>query len=289
MHWSWPYLPQTFQSPSSFLIPPWFRRHHTTCPIRKRLDLRRSSRKCWRPELRGPQHLPSTYTITIIPKEAVIAFQELTSACPAWRGTQIFHSTYEYNRLPFGWKNSGAWFQKMMNGVLLDSFSIHCNVYVDNIIIYSRTQDEHVKHLLQIVQALNQAKLKINLQKSEFFKSRVAFVWHVFEGHTKSAKQQSVQRISQLVEPCDLHCLRVFLSLAGHFRVFLKDYIMKLRCLTALTQKVPFRWSDKWKHEYQELVTIISSDPILILPDFSLPFKLITDASNYSTGAVLYQ
>lgn len=76
---------------------------------------------------------------------------------------------YEYNRLPFGLKNSPAWFQKMMTTVLIQYIGISCNVYLDNVIIYSRPKEEHVEHLTKMLSALSEARLKLNLKKSEFF------------------------------------------------------------------------------------------------------------------------
>lgn len=197
---------------------------------------------------------------------------------------------YEYNRLPFGWKNSPAWFQKMMNQVLNPYLGIFCNVYIDDIIVYSKTQEEHRQHLSQVLSALSSAKLKVNFKKSEFFQTQVVFLGRVFNGSTKSTKEESVARISQLVKPYDVHSLRVFLGLAGHFRAFIKDYALKTKCLTRLTQKdVIFDWTEECERAYRDMVQAISSDPILSLPDFTLPFELNTDASHYGTGAVLYQ
>lgn len=197
---------------------------------------------------------------------------------------------YKYNRLPFGWKNSGAWFQKMMNNVLSACTEQFCNVYVDDIIVYSKTEDQQAKHLSQVLEALSKAKLKINVRKSEFFKRSVVFLGRVFDGHTKSTKAESVERIKTLPRPYDLHSLRVFLGLSGHFRAFIPHYATMTKCLTSITQKgAPFVWSEHCEQTYQALLNIISSDPVLILPDFEKPFELCTDASLYGTGAVLYQ
>lgn len=72
---------------------------------------------------------------------------------------------YEYNRLPFGWKNSPAWFQKMMNGVLKPFLGLFCNVYVDDIIVYSKDDSSHAEHLTAVLTALSAAKLKVNFKK----------------------------------------------------------------------------------------------------------------------------
>lgn len=178
----------------------------------------------------------------------------------------------------------------MMNDVLKPYLGDFCNVYIDDVIIYSRTAEEHVDHLSKVLQALSTAHLKINAKKSEFFQSKVVFLGRVFDGSTKTTKQESIDRISKLVRPYNVHSLRVFLGLAGHFRSFIKDYSKITKCLTELTKKeVPFEWSNQCENAYQDLIKRISSDPVLTLPDFQLPFELNTDASHFGTGAVLYQ
>lgn len=197
---------------------------------------------------------------------------------------------YEYNRLPFGWKNSGAWFQKIMDDILRPFKGRFCAVYIDDIVIYSRTQEDHSRHLSLVLSALSGAGVKVNFKKSKFFREKVTFLGRVLDGKTKSTKQESVARITGLRKPHDIHSLRVFLGLAGHFRAFIKDYAMKTKCLTQLTRKdTPFQWTEECEAAYQFLVRKISSDPVLTLPDFTLPFELHTDASHYGTGAVLYQ
>lgn len=180
---------------------------------------------------------------------------------------------YEYNRLPFGWKNSGAWFQKMMNCILDESLGKFCNVYIDDITIHSRTSKEHEKNISCVLEALSKSKLKISRKKSEFFQKNVTFLGRVFDGKTRTTKEESAQRIKKLVMPYDLHSLHVFLGLASHFRAFIKDYVAKTWCLPNLTQEdVPFGWSNECEKAYQYLVEAISSDSVLVLPDFNVPF-----------------
>lgn len=112
---------------------------------------------------------------------------------------------YEYNRLPFGWKNSPAWFQKIMNDVLKPFLGVFCNVYIDDIIVFSKTEAEHQDHLSQVLNALSLAHLKVNFKKSAFFQQKVVFLGRVFDGNTKSTKQESVEKISQLKKPYDVH------------------------------------------------------------------------------------
>lgn len=200
------------------------------------------------------------------------------------------YGLYEYNRLPFGWKNSPAWFQKMMTEVLQPYLGVFCNVYIDDIVVYSKSDADHAKHLSLVLEALSNASLKLNFKKSAFFQRQVTFLGRVFDGFTKSTKAESIAKISELTKPYDVHSLRVFLGLAGHFRPFIRNYAQRTRCLTMLTQKsTPFVWTAQCEDAYHFLLESISTDPVLTIPDFSLPFELHTDASYYGTGAVLYQ
>lgn len=197
---------------------------------------------------------------------------------------------YEYNRLPFGWKNSSAWFQKLMTSVLEPYIGKFVHVYIDDILIYSRSPEEHSIHVTQVLQSLKRANLQVNIKKSLFFQPNVVFLGRVFDGQTKTTKQESVQKIRNLRKPCDVHSLRVFLGLAGHFRAFIKDYAKRTKCLTELLQKgTSFTWTTECDAAYNDVVEMISSNPVLSIPDFRLPFELCTDASQYGTGAVLYQ
>lgn len=197
---------------------------------------------------------------------------------------------YEYNRLPFGWKNSAAWFQKMMNGVLKPFLGVFCNVYVDDILVYSKDETSHAEHLTAVLIALSEAQLKVNFRKSEFFKTKITFLGRVLDGFTKSTKEESVERVRHMKKPDSVHALRVFLGLAGHFRNFIKNFAARAKPLNNLLHKnKDFIWTDECEKAYDDLVSAISSDPILTLPDFTLPFELTTDASNFGAGAVLYQ
>lgn len=197
---------------------------------------------------------------------------------------------YEYNRLPFGWKNSAAWFQKMMNSVLKPFLGLFCNVYVDDIIVYSKDETSHAEHLTSVLMALRDAKLKVNFKKSEFFKHKITFLGRILDGFTKSTKEESVERVRRMKKPDNVHAIRVFLGLAGHFRSYIKDFAARAKPLNNLLRKdTDFIWTEECEKAYKDLVLAISSDPILTLPDFTVPFELTTDASNYGAGAVLYQ
>lgn len=144
---------------------------------------------------------------------------------------------YDYNHLAYGWKNTSSWFQKIMNKVLQPYLGSFRSVYINNIITYSKTESKHEKHVAQALATLCEANLKVWFKKSEFFKNIIEFPGRVLDRVTKSTKQESVACISQLVKPYDVHSLKVFLSLTGQLRAFIKDYATESHCLTKLMQK----------------------------------------------------
>lgn len=109
-----------------------------------------------------------------------------------------------------------------MDEVLKNFLGDFCNVYVDDIIIYSRTREEHVDHLSRVLEALSTNNMKINIKKKNLKKNTVEFFGRAFDRQTKRRMEKSVPRISRMTKPYDLHSLRVFLGLAGHFRAFIK-------------------------------------------------------------------
>ncbi|CAB0004062.1 unnamed protein product [Nesidiocoris tenuis] len=168
---------------------------------------------------------------------------------------------YEFNRLPFGWKNSPSKFQRIMVTVLGDLLDDPCIwVYIDDIVVGGRTLED------------------------------LKFLGRTIDGNTKTTNQESVEKVKQMRRPSDLHSLRVFTGLTGHFRAFIKDYAKIVRPLDQLKSKgQEFIWSDEAEAAFQALKTAISSNPVLQLPDWKLEFELCTDASNYGCGAILYQ
>ncbi|CAB0005262.1 unnamed protein product [Nesidiocoris tenuis] len=198
---------------------------------------------------------------------------------------------YEFNRLPFGWKNSPSKFQRIMVTVLGDLLDDPCIwVYIDDIVVGGRTLEDCELKTRTVVERLKRFNLTINEKKSVFHQTQVKFLGRTIDGNTKTTNQESVEKVKQMRRPSDLHSLRVFTGLTGHFRAFIKDYAKIVRPLDQLKSKgQEFIWSDEAEAAFQALKTAISSNPVLQLPDWKLEFELCTDASNYGCGAILYQ
>lgn len=198
---------------------------------------------------------------------------------------------YEWNRLPFGWKNSPAIFQRRMNEIFGQP---HANpmvaVYIDDILIGGRTELECSQNTLDVLKKLENAKMIINLNKSEFNKDKVKFLGRIIDGNTKSTKEESIEKVRNMSRPNDLRSIRQFTGLTGHFRAFIKNYAEIVRPLDSLKQKdKPFEWTNECENAFIELKRIITDNPILQLPDLSLNYELCTDASGLGTGSILYQ
>ncbi|CAA9997233.1 unnamed protein product, partial [Nesidiocoris tenuis] len=198
---------------------------------------------------------------------------------------------FEYNRMPFGWKNSPAQFQRMMTaalGELLKDPTI--KVYIDDIIIGGRTAEECAEKTFLVVQKLKNARLQLNLDKSVFVQPKVTFLGRVIDGKTKTTKEESIEKVRNMKRPHDLHTVRIFTGLTGHFRAFIPNYAQIVRPLDNLKKKeTSFNWTPDAESAFQTLTAKITSAPVLQLPDWKLPFELNTDASHQGCGAVLYQ
>ena len=140
------------------------------------------------------------------------------------------------------------------------------------------------------MRALEEAGLKLNLKKCLFNVNSVPFCGRIIDGKTKKTKEESIEKVKRMKKPFDVHSLRCFTGLTGHFRAFISKYADIVRPLDRLKQKdVPFEWTEQCEKSYQQLVDIISQNPILQSPDSRLPYELCCDASHYGTGSILYQ
>lgn len=202
---------------------------------------------------------------------------------------------FEWTRLPFGWKNSPSLFQRRMNDLLEDFLSNRLGstrvcVYLDDICIGGRNKDECSRITFQVLQRLESAGMTVNKEKSHINVSSVHFLGRIIDGNTKTTKEESVEKVKSMVRPYDLSTLRQFTGLTGHFRAYIKDYAGIVRPLDRLKQKdVAFEWDEKCESAFNKLKDLISSNPILQLPDPQLPFELCSDASHYGSGSILYQ
>nr|GEY67092.1 putative reverse transcriptase domain-containing protein [Tanacetum cinerariifolium] len=197
---------------------------------------------------------------------------------------------YEFQVMSFGLTNALAIFMDLMNRVCkpyLDKFVI---VFIDDILIYSKNEQEHGKHLKLILKLLKKEKLYAKFSKCEFWIPRVQFLGHVIDSrgiHVDPAKIESVKDWASPKTPMEI---RQFLGLTGYYRRFIEGFLKIAKPMTKLTQKkVMFDWGDKQEANFQLLKQKLCSAPILALPEGAEEFVAYCDASHKGLGAVLMQ
>ena len=195
---------------------------------------------------------------------------------------------FQYKVMPFGMKNSPASFQRLINKVIADLEG--CEAYIDDVIIYSDTWEEHLRIIREFFKRLSRAMLTINLSKSEFGQAQVTYLGHVVgQGEVKPVSAK-VEAIAKFPQPVSKKQLMRFLGMAGYYRRFCPNFAAVAEPLTQLLSKrVKFIWSERCDKAFEELKAMLQSAPVLAAPDFRSPFKLAVDASDVAAGAVLLQ
>ena len=192
--------------------------------------------------------------------------------------------------MPFGLTNAPAAFMDMMNRVFrpfLDKFVI---VFIDDILIYSRTREDYAQHLSIVLQTLREHQLYAKKEKCEFWMTEVKFLGHIISGDGISVDPSKVEAILKWERPKNVPEIRSFLGLAGYYQRFVQDFSKLAAPLTNLTKKdVPFIWDNSCESVFQELKSRLTSAPILIVPDQDQVYDVYTDASHQGLGAVLMQ
>ena len=195
---------------------------------------------------------------------------------------------FECKVMPFGMRNAASTFQRLMWIVTRDLEG--CVVYLDDIVIYSDTWSEHIRRLRALFIALEKAGLVVNLSKCDFGKAEVLYLGHKV-GHGKVLpKQKNVEAIVKFPVPTSRKNIRQFLGLSGYYRRFVPGFSSLSAPLSdALKGKDKFLWTEDCHAAFSKIKAILSNEPILKSPDFTKPFKLMTDASDFGIGAVLIQ
>ncbi len=195
---------------------------------------------------------------------------------------------YQYKVMPFGMKNSSATFQRLINSLIsgLDG----TDAYIDDVIIYSNTWEDHIRQIRQFFDRLSAAKLTVNLVKSEFCHATVVFLGHVVgQGNVKPIDTK-VQAIADFPVPQTRKELMRFLGMAGYYRKFCDNFSAITEPLTRLLRKnSKFIWTDECQKSFDQIKAILKTSPVLLAPNFGKDFKLAVDASDVGAGAVLMQ
>jgi hypothetical protein len=198
------------------------------------------------------------------------------------------YGLYEFLVMSFGLTNAPAYFMYLMNSMFMiepDKFVV---VFIDDILIYSKNEKVHAKHLRIVLQRLRDHKLYAKFSKCEFWLNSVKFLGHTISKDGISVDPSKVQEVMDWKPPKFVHQIRSFLGLAGYYRRFISDFSRIAKPMTELLKKgVKFVWSKACEKAFHTLRQHLTSAPVLVQPDNSKPFEVFCDASGTGLGCVL--
>jgi transposase InsO family protein len=201
------------------------------------------------------------------------------------------HGHYEYNKLPFGLKISPAVFQRILSGILerreLTEFSVN---YLDDILIFSRSFDEHLEHIHRLFSAIYEEGFRLNFNKCNFARSSIPYLGHILSPDSIQPLSDNLLAIKSFPVPSSRKNVRQFLGKINFYRKFIPDSVNLLEPFHHLLRKnVPFRWTPDCQGSFEKVIRLLSSSPILAIFDRTKPIFIYTDASGVGIGAVLKQ
>ena len=211
-----------------------------------------------------------------------------------WKTAFVNHrGLFQYKVMPFGLKNAPAAFQRLMDTVLGKDRWKFCLCYVDDLIIYSETFEEHLQHIQAVLSALEKAGLKINPAKMQLCLKRVKYLGHILTPGFIQPDPDKVKGILEFPRPETCVQMGRFLGMVGYYRQFIKSITELVFILNKMNKrdkpKEKLEWSKQAIDNFNEIRRILAQDCQLFLPDMSKPFVIRTDASDVGIGAVLLQ
>ncbi|MBW0542556.1 hypothetical protein O181_082271 [Austropuccinia psidii MF-1] len=201
-------------------------------------------------------------------------------------------SIYKYTRMPFGIKNAPAHFQRIMDTIfqeeILEGWMV---VYIDEIIIYSETWEDHVQYIERVLSKCTPINLKISLKKCNFGQQELLGLGNKVSGLSLAIDQNKVAAVLQKPVPRNIKEMQYFLGFAGYYRNHIKHFAHITSSLYELCSKdVVFEITKDGRDAYERIKHELTNAPVRILPDFELPFKLYIDAAcSQILGAALHQ
>ena len=203
---------------------------------------------------------------------------------------------YECERMPFGLTNAPTTFQRLMESCFGD---LHLNwflIYLDDVIVFSKTPKDHIERLRGVFHKLFLAGLKLKPRKCEFFKSKTAYLGHIVSAKGIEIDPKTVEAVKNWTIPKTVTDVRSFLGFTNYYRRFIKDYAKVARPLNilisgenAVKKKKLVEWDKQCQKAFDALQDLCTSTPILAYADYKKEFQLHTDACEKGLGGVLYQ
>lgn len=174
--------------------------------------------------------------------------------------------------MPFGLTNVPATFQCLMNAIFSKYTQKFVIVFLDDILVYSRSWTEHLQHLHLVLEVLQSHQLYAKMSKCSFAQTSISYLGHIISQDGVATEQDKTTAIQQWPVPSSVTELRGFLGLTGYYPKFVHRYGVLAKPLTALLTKKGFTWTDEAHVAFERLKAAMVQTPVLALPDFTRPF-----------------
>jgi hypothetical protein len=192
--------------------------------------------------------------------------------------------------MSFGLTNASAYFMYLMNKVFMKYLDKFIVVFIDDILVYSISEEEREEHLHLTLQKLRENRLYAKLSKCEFWIKQVTFLEHVILKGGIYVDPSKVRDVLSWNAPMSVGDIQSFLRLAGYYRRFIEGFSKISKPITELLEKdKKFVWTSACEASFQELKKRLTTTPILVMPDMEMPFSINCDVSGQGLGCVLMQ
>ena len=203
---------------------------------------------------------------------------------------------YQCLCMPFGLTNTPATFQHLMENCLGILHLNWCIIYLDDIIVYSKTPEEHLERLEAVFKKIGKAGLKLKPNKCEFFKSEITYLGHIVSNKGIATDPKKIRAIQLWPRPTTVTEVQKLTGLTNYYRKFIHGYANVARPLhdlvsgkNAKKKRSSVEWTDDCERAFERLKELCSNTPVLAYADYRQKFKMYTDASESGLGAVLTQ
>ena len=197
---------------------------------------------------------------------------------------------FQFKRMPFGLRNGPAIFQRVMQNILAPYLWLFCLVYIDDIVVYSKSYEEHIDHLDKVLEAIEQAGITLSPTKCHLFYGSILLLGHKVSRLGLSTHQEKVEAIVDLESPKKLSQLQAFLGMVVYFSAFIPFYASICAPLFQLLRKgAKWKWGAVEEHAFQSAKLALQNSPVLGHPIEGRPYRLYTDASDEAAGCALQQ
>jgi hypothetical protein len=197
---------------------------------------------------------------------------------------------YEFVVISFKLTNTPAYFMNLMNKVFMEELDRFVVVFIDDILIYSETTEEHEEHLRIVLERLRQQKLYAKFSKCEFWMEEVAFLGHVLSAEGIAVDPFKVESVTKWEQPLNVTDVRSFLGMAGYYRRFIENFSKIAKpMMELLKNNTKFEWSEACERSFQELKRRLTTVLVLTLPDIKKDFVVYYDTSRQGLRCVLMQ